>query len=109
MTTASGTGLAVCGRRVRAAPVVALACTDTGVGDAGTSILEAAMSPSCEVPATAVAAGFSSTVTAVSPPDADTRVRSAVYISSDVSFCAFVVVSTGAPAPLASLNACSFG
>ena len=42
-SAAIGAGLAVCGRRVRVVTVVALACTDTGVGDAGTSMLDAAI------------------------------------------------------------------
>lgn len=94
-----GVELAVCGRRVRVVAVVALDCcvcaivvggcvpdVATGVGDAGIWMLDATTSPGCEVPATVVAAGFSSTVTAVSVPDEETRARSAVFISSVVSF-----------------------
>src|SRR5688572_26955165 len=52
ISAAIGAGLAVCGKRVRVLPVAALACTETGVGDAGTSMLDAAISPSRDVPAT---------------------------------------------------------
>ena len=81
----------------------------TGVGVAGISIVDAASLPSCAVPETLVAAGFSSTVTTVSSPDSPTRARSAVFISSVVSFRALVVVSTGPLAAFASFNACSLG
>ena len=80
-----------------------------GVGVAGTSIVAGASCPSCAVPVTAVAAGFSSTVTAVSLPDSVTRARSAAFISSVVTFSALVVVNTDSPDAFASFNACSLG